>query len=152
MRLFEASGSHTNDLRFSQFKPGQISDELRQMVGLKKGQLPPWTYNMRKLGYPPGWLDEALVRESGVSVQEEGEVNEISISGSGVAKKVVGIDSSKIVQFEGFNCPSKLVFGFQQKRFSNSIFLSISRNYMGFIRFKKGPSIRYICPNFGDFF
>ena len=107
VRLFEASESHTNDKRFSKFKPGEISDDLRQMIGLKKDQLPPWIYNMRKMGYPPGWLNEALVRESGVAVQEEGEVNEISISGNGVEKKVVGIDAGRIILYKGYNCESK---------------------------------------------
>ena len=59
------------------------------------------------MGYPPGWLNEALVRESGVAVQEEGEVNEISISGNGVEKKVVGIDAGRIILYKGYNCESK---------------------------------------------
>ena len=83
------------------------------MISLKKDQLPPWIYNMRKMGYPPGWLNEALVRESGVAVQEEGEVNEISISGNGIEKKVVGIDAGRIILYKGYNCESESFTDFE---------------------------------------
>ncbi|CAF1607132.1 unnamed protein product, partial [Didymodactylos carnosus] len=67
------------DERFRQFKPGVISLELRRALGLKEQQLPIYIYNMRKCGYPPGWLREARVKKSGLQVfhdNEEGEIVE----------------------------------------------------------------------------
>jgi len=102
IRLFEAGDGHAKDKRFANFKPGSISQELRKALGYTECQLPEWIYQIRKYGYPPGWLKEATVRESGVSVQEEGEVNEISISNTD-ERKIVGLDSSKIVSYPGYN-------------------------------------------------
>jgi len=49
------SNRYTNDLDTKTnrgFVPGKISDELRQALGLKSNQLPPFVYIMRDLGYP----------------------------------------------------------------------------------------------------
>lgn len=106
IRIFEAGNGHTLNKKFAAFKPGNISGELRKACGFGDNEIPLWVYQMRNHGYPPGWLDEAVVRESGVSVQEEGEVNEISLSGNTVTKKVVGLDASKIISYAGYNGPS----------------------------------------------
>ena len=50
------------------FTPGKISDNLREALQLNKKQLPPYIYIMRELGYPIGWLKEAMVRKSGLTV------------------------------------------------------------------------------------
>ena len=70
---------------------------------------------MRKHGYPPGWLEEAIVRESGVTVQEEGEVNEISLTMSSQSRKIVGIDAAKIVSYSGYNTPCKFLNVYLEK-------------------------------------
>jgi len=65
--------------RFRRFQPGFISYELRQSLGLRDNQLPMYIYNMRRCGYPPGWLREARVKKSGLQVfhdNEEGEIIE----------------------------------------------------------------------------
>ncbi|CAF3153323.1 unnamed protein product [Rotaria sp. Silwood2] len=65
--------------RFRRFQPGCIGYELRQALGLRDNQLPMYIYNMRRCGYPPGWLREARVKKSGLQVfhdNEEGEIIE----------------------------------------------------------------------------
>ena len=41
-----------------QFKPGRLSDTLREALGLNDDELPMHIYQMRNLGYPPGWMEE----------------------------------------------------------------------------------------------
>lgn len=36
-------------------RPGKISKNLREIMGLKEGQLPPWCHKMQKLGIPPSY-------------------------------------------------------------------------------------------------
>jgi hypothetical protein len=62
--------------RFRRYQPGIIGYELRHALGLQDNQLPMYIYNMRRCGYPPGWLREARVKKSGLQVfhdNEEGE-------------------------------------------------------------------------------
>ena len=65
--------------RFRRFQPGSITSELREAMGLRPDQLPMYVYNMRRCGYPPGWLREARVKKSGLQVfhdNEEGKKQE----------------------------------------------------------------------------
>jgi hypothetical protein len=59
--------------RFRRFQPGIISYELRQALGIRDNQLPMYIYNMRRCGYPPGWLREARVKKSGLQVFHDNE-------------------------------------------------------------------------------
>ena len=59
--------------RFRRFRPGEITYELRQALGLHENQLPMYIYNMRRCGYPPGWLREARVKKSGLQVFHDNE-------------------------------------------------------------------------------
>jgi len=59
--------------RFRRFQPGVIGYELRQALGLRDNQLPMYIYNMRRCGYPPGWLREARVKKSGLQVFHDNE-------------------------------------------------------------------------------
>lgn len=45
-----------------------FSDNLREALGLKNNQLPLFIYNMRVIGYPPGWMNEAVFEKSGLSL------------------------------------------------------------------------------------
>lgn len=86
---------------------GQISKKLKKALGLQPKELPPFIYRMRQLGYPPGWLLDARVGHSGISLfghdgtivlesdDEDGEV--------GVAGMKDKYDVSKIIEFPGFN-------------------------------------------------
>jgi len=114
-RLFEVGAGHTNNKKFSAFKPGVISDALKEALALKKDELPPWITSMREQGYPPGWLAMAEVRKASVSVNEEGQINEINphlgenedsdSEDEGKRTQLVGLDVNKIVEYPGFNMP-----------------------------------------------
>lgn len=45
-----------------------LSDSLRAALGLAVNQLPPYIYQMRIFGYPPGYLEEACQDMSGLSM------------------------------------------------------------------------------------
>ncbi|XP_068240829.1 zinc finger CCHC domain-containing protein 8-like [Palaemon carinicauda] len=93
------------DNKYSQYQPGRISESLREALGLRYGELPIHIYRMRYLGYPPGWLKAAEVRQgemklydgSGKSVvhpdAEEGEVE----------SSLVKYNPDKLINYPGFN-------------------------------------------------
>ncbi|XP_033076172.1 zinc finger CCHC domain-containing protein 8 isoform X3 [Trachypithecus francoisi] len=90
--------------RFGRFKPGVISEELQDALGVTDKSLPPFIYRMRQLGYPPGWLKEAELENSGLALYDgkdstdgETEVGEIQ------QNKSVTYDLSKLVNYPGFN-------------------------------------------------
>lgn len=56
------------DQKFAHFLPGTISESLREALGLRKRELPLYIYKMRLYGYPPGWLEEAKVTRSGLTL------------------------------------------------------------------------------------
>ncbi|MEE6504033.1 hypothetical protein FKM82_005050 [Ascaphus truei] len=91
--------------RFGTFKPGVISEELQDALGICEQNLPPFIYQMRKLGYPPGWLKEAELENSGLSLYDgkDSSDREIEDGESGAKKKHVSYDVSKLVTYPGFN-------------------------------------------------
>lgn len=62
-------------------KPGVVSEELRNALGISKKSLPIWIHRMRILGYPPGWLKKADMTNTTIDFingdddVEEGQVN-----------------------------------------------------------------------------
>jgi hypothetical protein len=54
-RYFLQSGGEGRDSEFEGLKPGEISGELREALGLCGADPPPWLWRMRRLGYPPGY-------------------------------------------------------------------------------------------------
>lgn len=102
-----------DEQKFGHLIPGRISGKLRHALGLKRHELPLHIYRMRMLGYPPGWLEEARISHSGISMfdssgtailepdDEEGEICE-----PGTKDK---FDIKKILDFPGFNvaCSSR---------------------------------------------
>jgi hypothetical protein len=98
------------DPRFAGLKAGIISDGLRSALGLTQKQLPPYIYQMRRLGYPPGHLENARQQTSGLSMfgkyglevdgngelMEDGEVKDDS-------SPKVTFDVNKIIDYPGFN-------------------------------------------------
>ncbi|XP_053557739.1 zinc finger CCHC domain-containing protein 8 [Bombina bombina] len=91
--------------RFGKFKPGFISDELQDALGISDKNLPPFIYRMRQLGYPPGWLKEAELETSGLSLYDgkdssEGELEEAE---SKMRNQNVSYDVSKLINYPGFN-------------------------------------------------
>uniref|UniRef100_A0A8C5KDM6 Zinc finger CCHC domain-containing protein 8 n=1 Tax=Jaculus jaculus TaxID=51337 RepID=A0A8C5KDM6_JACJA len=113
----DACGSETNNQsfqqryhaeeveeRFGRFKPGIISEELQDALGVTDKSLPPFIYRMRQLGYPPGWLKEAELENSGLALYDgkddaDGEME----AGEVQQAKSVTYDLSKLVNYPGFN-------------------------------------------------
>lgn len=46
------------------------SEELLTALGIDGNTLPPLIYRMRQLGYPPGWLKEAEMENSGLTMYD----------------------------------------------------------------------------------
>lgn len=46
------------------------SKELLDALGVVSNTLPPFIYRMRELGYPPGWLKEAEMENSGLMLYD----------------------------------------------------------------------------------
>ncbi|XP_061674631.1 zinc finger CCHC domain-containing protein 8 [Syngnathoides biaculeatus] len=88
--------------RFSKYKPGILSEELLSALGLDSNTLPPLIYRMRQLGYPPGWLKEAEMENSGLMLYDGNVSNESSMT----SIQNVSYDVSKLVDFPGFNVPA----------------------------------------------
>ncbi|XP_071446629.1 zinc finger CCHC domain-containing protein 8 homolog [Hetaerina americana] len=95
--------------RFAHLMPGKLSEELCDALGLEGDELPLHIYKMRQIGYPPGWLENARVSYSGISLfgstgeevaHPEDEDGEIIAVGSRDK-----YDSNKIIEFPGFNVP-----------------------------------------------
>ncbi|XP_044755169.1 uncharacterized protein LOC123314116 [Coccinella septempunctata] len=88
--------------KLADLKPGVISENLRIALGLNKNELPNHIYRMRCLGYPPGWLEEAKVSPSDLTL--------FNIDGEKVENRNLlksSIDPSKIIEYPGFNVPLK---------------------------------------------
>ncbi|XP_060166332.1 zinc finger CCHC domain-containing protein 8 isoform X4 [Globicephala melas] len=90
--------------RFGRFKPGVISEELQDALGVTDKSLPPFIYRMRQLGYPPGWLKEAELETSGLALYDgkDGADGETE-AGEVQQNKSVTYDLSKLVNYPGFN-------------------------------------------------
>lgn len=57
-----------NEQKYSHLVPGKISNNLREALGLRSRELPLFIYKMRLYGYPDGWLEEAKINHSGLSL------------------------------------------------------------------------------------
>nr|XP_019589497.1 PREDICTED: zinc finger CCHC domain-containing protein 8 isoform X2 [Rhinolophus sinicus] len=90
--------------RFGRFKPGVISEELQDALGVTDKSLPPFIYRMRQLGYPPGWLKEAELEHSGLALYD-GKDGADGETGAGEIQQnqSVTYDLSKLVNYPGFN-------------------------------------------------
>ncbi|XP_073442134.1 zinc finger CCHC domain-containing protein 8-like isoform X3 [Dendrobates tinctorius] len=90
--------------RFGKFKPGNISEELQEALGISDRHLPPFIYRMRQLGYPPGWLKDAELENSGLALYDGKDSSDGDIVEEAMPKKnQVSYDVSKLISFPGFN-------------------------------------------------
>uniref|UniRef100_A0A3B4G709 Zinc finger CCHC domain-containing protein 8 n=1 Tax=Pundamilia nyererei TaxID=303518 RepID=A0A3B4G709_9CICH len=87
--------------RFAKYKPGVMSEELLTALGIDENTLPPLIYRMRQLGYPPGWLKEAEMENSGLSLYD-GNGNDGTVTDNTNSQNL-SYDVSKLVDFPGFN-------------------------------------------------
>ncbi|XP_061788992.1 zinc finger CCHC domain-containing protein 8 [Nerophis lumbriciformis] len=93
---------HANEVeeRFSKYKPGILSEELLSALGIDTNTIPPLVYRMRTMGYPPGWLKEAELENSGLTLYDENVPKDSTVTNS-----IVTYDVTKLVDFPGFNVP-----------------------------------------------
>ncbi|XP_055603498.1 zinc finger CCHC domain-containing protein 8 homolog [Uranotaenia lowii] len=91
--------------KFGHITPGRLSDELRQALGLGKRDLPMHIYRMRLYGYPPGWLEEAKISQSGLQLFDSDgtPVQESDESEGEIESTKTKYDVRKIISFPGFN-------------------------------------------------
>uniref|UniRef100_A0A8C4EHR3 Zinc finger CCHC domain-containing protein 8 n=1 Tax=Dicentrarchus labrax TaxID=13489 RepID=A0A8C4EHR3_DICLA len=91
--------------RFAKYKPGVMSEELLTALGIDGDTLPPLIYRMRQLGYPPGWLKEAEMENSGITMYDGNVSNDGSVTDNTNSQNI-SYDVSKLVDFPGFNVPA----------------------------------------------
>ncbi|XP_035228232.1 zinc finger CCHC domain-containing protein 8-like [Stegodyphus dumicola] len=72
-------------------------------MGLKNNQLPRYIYHMRIIGYPPGWMKEAVLETSGLSLYDSDGKTSFEEETSLVSG--IQYDASKFVNYPGFNSP-----------------------------------------------
>ncbi|XP_031164835.2 zinc finger CCHC domain-containing protein 8 isoform X1 [Sander lucioperca] len=88
--------------RFAKYKPGVMSEDLLTALGIDGNTLPPLIYRMRQLGYPPGWLKEAEMENSGLTMYDGNVSNDGKITDDTNSQNI-SYDVSKLVDFPGFN-------------------------------------------------
>ncbi|XP_010730816.2 zinc finger CCHC domain-containing protein 8 [Larimichthys crocea] len=91
--------------RFAKYKPGVLSEELLTALGIDGNTLPPLIYRMRQLGYPPGWLKEAEMENSGLTMYDGNVSNDGNLTDNTNSQNI-SYDVSKLVDFPGFNVPA----------------------------------------------
>ncbi|NWX00727.1 ZCHC8 protein, partial [Caloenas nicobarica] len=107
--------------RFGKFKPGVISGELQDALGVTNKSLPPFIYRMRQLGYPPGWLKEAEMEHSGLALYDGKDDGGTEDEGSCQAKRIT-YDVSKLINYPGFNISTPSGIPDVTKVLSSSLF------------------------------
>ncbi|XP_078083187.1 zinc finger CCHC domain-containing protein 8 isoform X4 [Mustelus asterias] len=91
--------------RFEKFKPGVISVELKEALGMTDETLPPFIYRMRRLGYPPGWLLETQQENSGLALYDgkDPSDSETEHDSQHLETYSPSYDTSKLIDYAGFN-------------------------------------------------
>ncbi|XP_069789333.1 zinc finger CCHC domain-containing protein 8 [Narcine bancroftii] len=91
--------------RFEKFKPGVISEELKEALGMTVEDLPPFIYRMRQLGYPPGWLLETEQENSGLALYDGKDSSDSEMEHDKQHPKASfpSYDTSKLIDYAGFN-------------------------------------------------
>ena len=82
------------------FKPGTVSDQLREAIGLHQDKIPIWVYRMRVLGYPPGWLKIADMSKTVIPIHDGSEESEKVLPPQEATYNV-----ESLVVYPGFNAP-----------------------------------------------
>jgi len=62
-----------SEQKYADHRPGVISEELRNALGLRPNQLPLHIYHMRVFGYPPGYLTEMIETRSGITLFDDSQ-------------------------------------------------------------------------------
>ncbi|XP_059613632.1 zinc finger CCHC domain-containing protein 8 homolog [Phlebotomus argentipes] len=97
---------HTDiEQRFAHIKAGCVSGSLKKALGVPSNCLPAFIYRMRRLGYPPGWLEEAKISHSGLSLfdSEGRSVRSSNLEDGQICEVQEEYNPEKIIEFPGFN-------------------------------------------------
>ncbi|EFX88348.1 hypothetical protein DAPPUDRAFT_234592 [Daphnia pulex] len=86
--------------KFDHFTPGVISRELREALGLRSSEIPLHIYQMRIIGYPPGWIEHIKEYSSGLEM-----IDAATSPSSTEGNQTVTYDYEKIIDYPGFNVP-----------------------------------------------
>ena len=89
-------GDESVEKRFEEFKPGTISDNLKEALGLGQEDLPLYIYRMRYRGYPPGYLPKAA-RPSLLLYDGDGNIDDYVVEEDDV--------HISLIEYPGFNVP-----------------------------------------------
>ncbi|KAF3695760.1 Zinc finger CCHC domain-containing protein 8 TRAMP-like complex RNA-binding factor ZCCHC8 [Channa argus] len=91
-------------------------EELLTALGIDGNTLPPLIYRMRQLGYPPGWLKEAEMENSGLTLYDGNATSNDGNTTENSNLQNISYDVSKLVDFPGFNvlAPHKMKDEFMQ--------------------------------------
>lgn len=87
--------------RFGKFKPGAISDKLREALGITEQDVPPYIYRMRLLGYPPGYLPKEA-KPSLLIYDGDGRINDYIEEDEHENGDHI---RSSFIEYPGFNIP-----------------------------------------------
>uniref|UniRef100_F1KZP8 PSP proline-rich domain-containing protein n=1 Tax=Ascaris suum TaxID=6253 RepID=F1KZP8_ASCSU len=97
----------------SNIKPGRISDELREALGIGPRDIPEWIYRMRRLGfvdgYPPAYLKQAIAKSADTLLEFHTEDAALQSDRSETPRKSTHdglpprIDVDKMIYYGGFN-------------------------------------------------
>lgn len=103
--IARGSRYHFDEERFGAFKPGVISDNLREALGLSANDVPPYIYKMRVLGYPPGYIPSATTPTLAL-YDADGNVDNYVMEDleDGEDKDDEDGKKSLFVRYPGFNC------------------------------------------------
>ncbi|OZC09545.1 hypothetical protein X798_03503 [Onchocerca flexuosa] len=94
-------------------RPGEISDALREALGIGPNDIPEWIYRMRRRGfidgYPPGYLAEALDQSSGEESLLEFHTDDKTLGTPRTLRekdkkrKRFMVSADKVIAYPGFN-------------------------------------------------
>ncbi|VDM92654.1 unnamed protein product [Onchocerca ochengi] len=94
-------------------KPGEISDALREALGIGPNDIPEWIYRMRRRGfidgYPPGYLAEALDQNSSKESLLEFHTDDKTLGTPRILRekdkkrKRFMVSADKVIAYPGFN-------------------------------------------------
>ncbi|XP_074274679.1 uncharacterized protein LOC141598800 [Silene latifolia] len=90
--------------KFDGIKPGALSAETREVLGLGEFDPPPWLNKMRELGYPPGYLDlEEEDQPSGIAIFGDDETPKVDINDPSLDERKS--QKKMMIEFPGINAP-----------------------------------------------
>lgn len=94
-----------NENEYGHIVPGEISDDLRAALGLTATQIPMHVYRMRLFGYPPAWVEEAKLFDSGLSLFVEKDKKQLhpGEDDGETDNNNFKYDIQKFFDFPGFN-------------------------------------------------